>query len=76
MRQILNFRMYARERPQRLQRLYFRTLNFGVACDLMTRHFLAMVYLDLEKGMPSFSSISRASASLCALVTMVISIPC
>ncbi len=41
MRQIPKRRKYARERPQRLQRVYPRTLNFGVRLLCAIQDFLA-----------------------------------
>jgi hypothetical protein len=41
MRQMPNFLKYARDRPQRPQRLYSRTLNFGFRFDLAIHDFFA-----------------------------------
>ncbi len=43
MRQMPNWRMYARGRPQMGQRLYVLTLNFGVRFDFAMSDFLANV---------------------------------
>jgi hypothetical protein len=43
-RQMPNFRKKARGRPQRVQRLYFRTLNFGCLAALAMSDFFAKVF--------------------------------
>jgi len=71
--------MYARGRPQRLHRVYFRTLNFGSRRALTSSDVLANVvpsrYLPAN-GMPSKLNNIRHSRSSRALVTIVMSIPC
>lgn len=42
MRQMLNLRYTARERPHKEQRRTMRDLNFGGRLALMMRHFFAM----------------------------------
>jgi len=44
MRHRPNFRYTALGLPQRLQRVYFRTLNFGSREALMSRHFFGIWY--------------------------------
>ena len=88
MRQRPNFRRYARGRPQRPQRLYFRTLNFGVRFDFSINAFFAMSFLGrrgaaapvpsvyfLRNGIPIWVRSSIASSSVLADVTIVMSIP-
>ena len=49
-RQILNFRRYARGRPQRLQRLYPRTLNLGRRSACTRFDVFAIVFLAETPG--------------------------
>jgi hypothetical protein len=43
MRQMPKRRRYARDRPHLLQRLYERTLNFGVRFDFAIQDFFATI---------------------------------
>lgn len=54
MRHMPNLRRYARERPQRWQRWYFRTPNFGVRFAFSINDFFATRY--------SFSSVTADTA--------------
>ena len=73
-------------RPQTLQRLCSRTLNFALRLDLAIIDFfatVASVYFDrrrpnsdyLRKGIPSCLSNARASASVGAVVTKLMFMP-
>ena len=79
MRQSWNLRMNARALPQRLQRVYRRTLNFGSRDAFTSRHVFAKVvssrYLPAN-GMPSRLNNVRHSRPSRAVVTTVMSIPC
>ena len=82
MRHSLNFRMNARRRPHRLHRLYFRALNFGFRSAFTINDILANALLHSHQdfaaaanGMPSNCSSSRASLSVFAVVTIVMSMP-
>ncbi len=79
MRQIPNFLMNARGRPQSGQRLYALTPNLGLRCALMRSAVLAkstsLMRFYLRKGIPINVSNSRPSSSFLADVTMVMFIP-
>ena len=71
-----NRRMKARGRPQRRQRLYARTANFGLRLCFSMRHFLAIgLLLYFVKGMPSSVNNWRASESALAVVVKEMVIP-
>jgi hypothetical protein len=80
MRQMPKRRRYARERPQREQRFFARTWNFGFRFAFSSNDFggtylppfLSSVVLN---GMPSSFSSASAWSSRCAVVTIVMSIP-
>ena len=61
--------------PQRLQRLYPRTVYFGVRLHFSIILLLAMVLPYLRKGSPSSSRRARPSSSVLAEVTKEMSIP-
>jgi len=69
-----NLRYTARGRPQRVHRVYPRTLNLGVLFALTTSAFLATPQLSLN-GNPSRRSSERPSSSVGAVVTSVTSMP-
>src|SRR5664279_6274206 len=61
-------------RPQRWQRVYPRTANFGLAAALLTSAFFAIAQLLPVlslKGKPSALSSARPSSSVLAVVTTV-----
>jgi hypothetical protein len=70
---------YARERPQREQRLCARTLNFGFRFAFSIMDFGGIVYFLLpsseRNGIPISLRSARAWSSRFALVTIVMSIP-
>src|SRR6476620_4315379 len=72
-----NFRRYARGRPQRLQRLRSRTLNFGVLSSFAIFAVVAIVFLPyaFRNGMPSSCNSRRDSSSVFAVVTTEMFIP-
>src|SRR2546425_3273103 len=71
MRQIPNLRMYARGRPQRLQRLCCETACLCLRSPRLTVDFLANVfcYPHFLNGNPSSVNSARASSSVRAVVT-------
>src|SRR3989441_6858714 len=76
MRQIPNFRMYARGRPHRLQRLCCETACLCLRSPRFTVDFLAtQSQPHFLKGNPSSASSARASSSVRAVVTKVTSRP-
>ena len=69
-------------RPQRAQREYCRTLNFGLAFDLLTNAFFAIYSStypcpppDSRNGNPSAFRRARPASSFVAVVTIEMSIP-
>jgi len=78
MRHMPKSRRNARGRPQRWQRLYPRTLNFGVRFHFSTSDFLATenpLAYRRRNGMFMSLSSSRPSSSVFAVVTIVTSMP-
>src|SRR5207247_11218650 len=77
MRQIPNLRMYARGRPQRLQRLCCETACLCLRSPRLTVDFLATVlcHPHFLNGNPSSANSARASSSVRAVVTKVTSRP-
>ena len=76
-RHIPNFRRYPRERPQKEQRLYSRTLNFCFLEALwMSDNFAIIVWVDyFRKGNPNPSIKAFASSFDEVDVTIVIFMP-
>ena len=66
-----------RARPQRRQRVYPRTLNFGFACCFCTSAFFAInhPWPSRLNGKPKARSSARPWSSVTAVVTIVMSIP-
>jgi len=76
MRHMPKSRMYARGRPQRRQRLYLRTPNFGVRFDFSMSDFFANVSSQFfRNGNCSNRSSSIPSSSFRAVVTRVMFMP-
>ena len=66
-----------RARPQRRQRVYARTLNFGFRCCFWMRAFFAIDHPCPSRlnGNPSARSNARPWSSVSAVVTIVMSMP-
>jgi len=75
MRHMPNLRMYARGRPHSRQRLWNRTLNFGVRFQRSIADFFAKILYLFRNGMPSCPSSERPSSSVFAVVTIATSRP-
>lgn len=78
MRHISNFRKKARGRPQRRQRLYWRTENFGLRLALAIIDSLATFVAPpywFRNGMPRYWRSSFDSSSERAVVTKVTFMP-
>src|SRR5579863_6255045 len=76
-RQTPNLRRYPRGRPQSLQRLCLRELNFGFRASLTRFAVVAInpLYAPWRNGMPKARSSARAELSSFAVVTIVMFMP-